>query len=227
MVIFMKIKSIIEILLALVAGYFTYYFYVNNEKIYAIFTLIGTLLFLALFIRSLFEKKDPYLAQLNRILKTYDSILVEVEVLPKVKDKKIVRTKYFKDLVNVQFEMRKPIYYLKDALYCEFFISDESSAYIYTLKRDEDYISKSEEVIDQIVDPEQEKLQNQINKEEDNKKYFLNDEERKDIIYNIVLDDEVKEEEEKKEVITAEQIKSSFDEVKENNIDENQNNDAN
>ena len=196
-------------------------------QIYAIFTLIGALLFLALFIRSLFDKQDPYLAQLNRILKTYEAILVEVEVLPKVKDKKIVRTKYFKDLVNVQYEIRKPIYYLKDALFCEFFISDEETSYIYTLKRDEDYISKSEEVVDGIVNIEQEELQKQINKEEDNKKYFLNDEERKDIIYNIVLDDEVKEEEEKKEVITAEQIKSSFNENNENNTENNIDNNIN
>ena len=158
------------------------------------------------------KNKSTYTKDLNKVLKTYDSILLEVEALPKVTDKKIVRTKYFKDLVNVQFELRKPIYYLKDALFCEFLVCDDEQAYIFTLKKDEEYISKTEEVLGEKEYTNQEELQKEVNGEEDNKKYFLNDDERKDIIYNIVLDDDVKEVEEKKEVITANQIRNSFEE---------------
>ena len=219
----MKIKSIIDILISLATGYVTYYLYINKMETYAIMTLVISVLFLVLFVKSLSGKKDSYQAELNRILKTYDAILLEVEALPKVKDKKIVRTKYFKDLVNVQFEIRKPIYYLKTALYCEFFVSNDELVYIYTLKKDEEYISKSEDVLEEKEYTNQEELKQEINNKEE-KKYFLNDEERKDIIYNIVIDDDVKEEAPKEEVITANQIKSSFENSEINILDDNNEN---
>lgn len=208
----MKIRSIIDILIGLVAGYFTYYLYTNKMETFAIMTLVISILFMVLFVKSLASNVDPYEAELNKILKTYEAILLEVEVLPKVTDKKVVRTKYFKDLVNVQFEIRKPIYYLRTALFCEFLVSNDELVYIYTLKKDEEYISKTEDVLEEKEYKNQEELKEQINKDEEKKSYFLNDEERKDIIYNIVIDDDVKEEAPKEEVITANQIKSSFEE---------------
>ena len=129
----MKIKSLLLFSLTAVAGYFTFYFYLNEELAYAAGVGAATLLFMGLFIRSLFKMKNPYQSELNKILRTYDSILVEVEIIPKMSDKKIVRTKYFKDMVNVQFEVRKPIYYLRGPVGCTFVIMNEDTAYIYEL----------------------------------------------------------------------------------------------
>ena len=141
-------KKIISFLITALAGYVTYYFYTNSETVYAVVACVVAFLFLYIFISSLFEKKDPYQAKLDKILKTYDSVLVEIECLPKVSDKKIVTTKYFKDLVNVQFEVRKPIYYLKDALFCDFLVIGNDTTYVYTLKRDKSYKSNLEELLE-------------------------------------------------------------------------------
>ena len=129
----MRIKSVFELLVAGICGYFALDFYLSNNLVYAAFLLLAALVFIALFIRSLFRMTNPYHAELNKILRTYDSILVEVEVIPKMSDKKMVRTKYFKDMVNVQFEIRKPIYYLRGPLGCTFVIMSEDTAYIYEI----------------------------------------------------------------------------------------------
>jgi len=129
----MRIKSVFELLVAGICGYFALDFYLSNNLVYAAFLLLAALVFIALFIRSLFRMTNPYHAELNKILRTYDSILVEVEVIPKMSDKKMVRTKSFKDMVNVQFEVRKPIYYLRGPLGCTFVIMSEDTAYIYEI----------------------------------------------------------------------------------------------
>ena len=116
----MKIKSVIELLIAGLSGYFALYFYLNNEIIYAVLLAVTAFIFIGLFIKCLFRMSNPYDAELKKIFRTYDSILVEIEILPKLSDKKIVKTKYFKDMVNVQFEIRKPIYYLKTPISCTF-----------------------------------------------------------------------------------------------------------
>ena len=127
----MKIKSVIELLIAGLSGYFALYFYLNNEIIYAVLLAVTAFIFIGLFIKCLFRMSNPYDAELKKIFRTYDSILVEIEILPKLSDKKIVKTKYFKDMVNVQFEIRKPIYYLKTPISCTFVIMTEDTAYIY------------------------------------------------------------------------------------------------
>lgn len=129
----MKIKSLLLFSVAAVSGYFAFYFYLNNELPFAVGLGTVALLFIGLFIKSLLKMKNPYQAELNKILRTYDSVLVEVEVMPKISDKKVVRTKFFKDMVNVQFEVRKPIYYLRGPVGCTFVIMNEDTAYIFEL----------------------------------------------------------------------------------------------
>lgn len=138
----MKIKSIIELLLGGVCGYFAFYFYLNSKQLVAIIFLVVLLLCIGLFIKSLMDINDPYNTEIKKLLKTYDSILVEIEILPKTSDKKIVKTKYFKDLVNVQYEVRKPIYYLKEDKGCTFIVMNDDTAYIYEVNNP-DYIEKN------------------------------------------------------------------------------------
>ena len=63
----MKIKSLLLFSLTAVAGYFTFYFYLNEELAYAAGVGAATLLFMGLFIRSLFKMKNPYQSELNKI----------------------------------------------------------------------------------------------------------------------------------------------------------------
>ena len=140
----MKTKSIIEIIGAVIAGFFTYYFYSHHETVFALIACIITFVLLFIFCREMFSNTDPYEDQLYGILKTYDSILVEIECFPKISEKKVVKTKYFKDLVNVQFDLRKPIYYFKEDNACDFLIISNDTAYMYTLKKNKETKSKLE-----------------------------------------------------------------------------------
>ena len=203
-------KKIISFLITALAGYITYYFFTNNETLYAVISCVVAFVFLYIFIISLFEKSDPYQAKLNKILKTYDSILVEIECLPKISDKKIVNTKYFKDLVNVQFEVRKPIYYLRDALFCDFLVIGNDTVYIYTLKSDKEYKSNLEELLEKEDKKEEiEKLvvQETVNEDVKDKKEEIDEK-----------NDEVSVEETDK--VDSEKTEEQVEEVSKNDLDE-------
>ena len=72
----------------------------------------------------------------------------------------------------------------------------EYKKYHYLLnipKRDEEYISKSEEIVEGKVDEKAIEKAEELNKEEENK-FLLNEEDRKDMIYNMIENDEEKKE---------------------------------
>ncbi len=125
------------------------YFFASNKLDYMYIALLSFVLFILLFFKQLSVEKNPFKSKINKIIKTYDSILVEINSLPKLSDKKVITTKFFKDIINVQFEVRKPIYYLKDEEYCDFIIINKEDAYIYTLKDKEDIKSVVEQYIDE------------------------------------------------------------------------------
>ena len=144
----MKAENIAEIVGAIIAGIFTFYFYTSNETVFALIACIVAFLLLFLFLKGILNKEEPFVEVMNKILRTYDSILVEIECFPKLNDKKIVKAKYFKDLVNVQFDLRKPIYYYKEEECCNFLILSSDTAYVYVLKKNKEYTSKLELLVD-------------------------------------------------------------------------------
>ncbi len=144
----MKTENIAEIVGAIIAGIFTFYFYTSSETVFALIACIVAFLLLFLFLRGILNKEEPFTELLNKTLRTYDSILVEIEGFPKLNDKKIVKVKYFKDLVNVQFDLRKPIYYFKEEECCNFLILSSDTAYVYILKKNKEYTSKLELLVD-------------------------------------------------------------------------------
>jgi hypothetical protein len=48
----------------------------------------------------------------------------------------------------VQFDLRKPIYYFKEEECCNFLILSSDTAYVYTLKKNKEYTSKLELLVD-------------------------------------------------------------------------------
>lgn len=187
----MKTENIAEVIGAIIAGIFTFYFYTNNETALALIACIVAFLLLFLFLRGILNKEEPFFERLNKILKTYDSILVEIECFPKLDDKKIVKAKYFKDLVNVQFDLRKPIYYFREEECCNFLILSSDSAYVYVLKKDKEYKSKLELLVDtQDMKPTKtfEIIENfDIQKHQEEKK---NEEQDNNVIKNNEVDNE-------------------------------------
>jgi len=156
----MKIKRYFYALVSILAGLATCYLIIVSEVMYAVIACAVALLFTMLFFTSLFESRNPYEAKIKKILKTYDSILVEIECIPKISDKKVIKTKYFKDLVNVQFEIRKPIYYLRKALFCDFVAMTNDTVYVYTLKKDKNYQSEIERIMEE---KENSKIEKNVN----------------------------------------------------------------
>ena len=67
-------------------------------------------------------------------MKTYYSILAELVEMPDFTEKDIVKVKSFNDLLNVQDQLQKPIYYLRNKNSISFMVIEESIVSIYSLK---------------------------------------------------------------------------------------------
>ena len=78
------------------------------------------------------------------LLNTYDSILLKCGSVPNMEGRNIIRVESMDDLVDAQFEIRKPICYLKQSESCSFVLLDEKEAYVYVEKLKEDDLSPVE-----------------------------------------------------------------------------------
>lgn len=116
----------------------------KNLTSYAI--VIGTIsfiLFIALIIVLIGSRSEEsiYKSELNKILKTYDAILVKSTTLPELDDRNIIIVDSIQDLVNAQVEIRKPIFYKMQVSCCSFILLDEKDACAYVLKLNEEVVS--------------------------------------------------------------------------------------
>ena len=59
------------------------------------------------------QRKGLYYNKLEKILKTYDNIIVNVKELPDIENKSLVNVTTFEELVDAQMEVRIPINYLE------------------------------------------------------------------------------------------------------------------
>lgn len=80
------------------------------------------------------SEESMYRSKVNQILKTYDSILVKSNNLPKLEEKNIIRVDTIEDLVDAQMEIRKPIYYQQQTESCSFVLLDNNEACIHIFK---------------------------------------------------------------------------------------------
>ena len=109
---------------------------------------------------SIYMKESPdefavFVKEKKRILKTYDSVIVEVETLPNIAGKNIIKVKTFDDLVDAQLELREPIYYKNDNDSCFFLLLHYNEACVYILKINDEVISPTEQSI-RFMKPEKE-----------------------------------------------------------------------
>lgn len=119
----------------------------------ALFTFLFAIFSLILFCRENKINKSPesiFKSEISNILKTYDAILIEVENIPDLKDKNIIKTQTFKDMVNIEFEFRKPVYYVHNEESYDFILINKEDTYIYTLKINEEKNSLLEAYLDNI-----------------------------------------------------------------------------
>lgn len=99
---------------------------------------------LSIYIKEAPDEYSIFLKEKKRILKTYNSVIVEVETLPNIAGKNIIKVKTFDDLIDAQLELREPIYYKNDNDSCFFLLLHYNEACIYILKLNNDVISPTE-----------------------------------------------------------------------------------
>lgn len=89
-------------------------------------------------------KEEKYETKLKKILKTYDSVLVETRKVPVIDSEKVILVNSIDDLIDAQLELRKMIYYFKQSDNCSFVLFDQNQANIFILKSNEEVISPLE-----------------------------------------------------------------------------------
>lgn len=112
----------------------------TSFKIYAIITsliIIVLIIDLISYLKNNKDEKSIYNSTLNNIIKTYYPVLSQVTEMPNLDKKEIIKLCSFNDLLNVQTENDKTIYYLINENETLFFIIDGDTVCIYWLKLDE------------------------------------------------------------------------------------------
>lgn len=102
---------------------------------------------LGFYLREAPDEYTAFIKNKKRILRTYDSIIVEVEDIPNIAGKNIIKVKTIEDLVDAQLELREPIYYKNDNDSCFFILLHYNEACIYILKMNDDVVSPTEQSI--------------------------------------------------------------------------------
>ncbi len=185
------------------------------NKLFGFSIILGTLfivltIFLGIYLKETPDEYTTFIKNKRRILRTYNSIIVEVESIPNIAGKNIIKVKTIEDLVDAQLELREPIYYKNDNDSCFFILLHYNEACIYILKLNEDVISPTEQSI------------RYMKEEPENKKESLLENVENTIVYKL---DELRSfkispirNEEKIELKDDDAIVQSIEESKENKI---------
>lgn len=134
------------------------------NKLYSYGIVVGTVALILFVVFILFcinsrDEESIYKNKLNKLLKTYDSILVKSSTLPSLEDRNIIQVDSFQDLINAQLEIRKPIYYKLQVSCCSFLLLDDKEACTYILKSNDKVVSDLDILINEnsIVNKKKEK----------------------------------------------------------------------
>ena len=114
---------------------------------YSILAFTTAVIFGLFAVHSYLGNRSPdirYESEVRDILNTFDSILLKCSSVPSIDGRNIIRVETMDDLVDAQYEIRKPICYLKQSESCSFVLLDEKEAYIYVEKIRDDVLSPVE-----------------------------------------------------------------------------------
>ena len=139
-----NVKKILLVLILLACIAISVFMFIDEEYVIAAFCILFALIMVILLHRVIKLNSTPeslFKGTISDILKTYDAILVEVENLPDISDKKLIQTISFKDMVNAEYEFRKPIYYIHNEYAYDFILFNKDDAYVYTVKVGNDKMS--------------------------------------------------------------------------------------
>lgn len=77
--------------------------------------------------------KDYYNVKLKKILNTYDSIIVNVDNLPDLKNYNVINVSTFDELIDAHSEIRLPINFYEDKKKSYFVLTNREQAYVYRM----------------------------------------------------------------------------------------------
>ena len=149
-----KIKLIILILLLVLLigidlGLF--YFKMLDYLIVLSVITVALIVFIMFEIKKLkMDDNKKYNYLLKKVLKIYNPVLVETKNFPDIKNKSILKVGDMDDLVNAQYEIKKPIYYIKSEDYTVFYILDNDVILVNFIKKDESVLTSLEIKIDNL-----------------------------------------------------------------------------
>ena len=93
--------------------------------------------------------------KIKKIKTIYEEILVKVEKLPNMVGRTFVKIDNIEKLVNIQQEVRKPLYYLENQNCIDFFIMTPEEICTYTIKSQNGIVSPLESYIEEIEENKQ------------------------------------------------------------------------
>lgn len=178
--------------------------------------ILGTLFIILTVCLGIYLREEPdeyslFIKNKKRILRTYDSIIVEVEDIPNIAGKNIIKVKSIEDLVDAQLELREPIYYKNDNDSCFFMLLHYNEACIYILKMNSGVVSPTEQSIRYMKEDKENKDTSNILDNVENTIVYKLDELRSFKISPI-------RSEQKIEVVDDTAIKEDLEEAKEHHI---------
>ncbi|MBO5138107.1 MAG: hypothetical protein J6B89_00495 [Bacilli bacterium] len=152
-----KLKVFLLVIFIIGLSFSAFYFWSSklfNYLIISLTLLIVLILALIIYVKHIMNPDNIYNGDLKQILKTYDSILVEINKLPKLYDKNIIEVKSVEELIDAQVEIRKPIYFKLDVDACSFILLDGNEACVFVFKRNSSDITDLEKVINSMYNKE-------------------------------------------------------------------------
>lgn len=97
--------------------------------------IVALMIFVVLEIKkSNMDENKKYMYLLKKTLKMYKPVLVETKNFPNIRNKSILKVGDMDDLINAQYEIKKPIYYIKSDDSTVFYILDNDVILVYLIK---------------------------------------------------------------------------------------------
>ena len=149
-----KLKLIILIILFVLSiGVDLVLFYFKIFDYLIVLSLI-TIILIAFIIleikKSKMDDNKKYLYNLKKMLKIYNPVLVETKNFPDVKNKSILKVGNMNDLINAQYEMKKPVYYIKSDDSTVFYLLDNDVMLVHFIKMYDDVLTSLEIKLDNL-----------------------------------------------------------------------------
>lgn len=148
-----KVKILLLVILIIGLSLLSFYLWNSdliNYLIISLTILLVLILVLIVYVKHTMSPDKIYNGDLNRILKSYDNILVEINKFPKLDDKNIIEVKSMEELIDAQVEIRKPIYFKLEDDACSFILLDGDEACVFIFKRDVSSVSSLEKILERI-----------------------------------------------------------------------------